>query len=89
MRDKNGVNRIWRNVFYKCNRIATSPENMDMLQNGVFTTDPGFVNAAGGDFRLKPDAPVFSSVGFKPIPVESIGLYEDEYRATWPVDAKR
>jgi hypothetical protein len=88
MMDNHGVNHLWRNVFYQCGRIVTNPENIDMQQNGVFTSDPSFVNAAGGDFCLKPDAPLFATVGFKPIPVEAIGLYQDDYRVTWPVDSK-
>ena len=50
--------------------------------------DPGFVDLAHGDFRLRPDAPVLK-MGFKPIPFEKIGLYEDEARASWPVDAEQ
>jgi hypothetical protein len=53
------------------------------MANGEYTSgDPGFVNAAKGDFRLKSDAEVFCRIGFRPIPMEEIGLYEDEYRAT-------
>ena len=45
------------------------------------------MNAAKGDFRLEPAAEVFRRIAFRPIPVEEIGLYQDDYRATWPVDA--
>ncbi|MEK6794442.1 MAG: LamG-like jellyroll fold domain-containing protein [Spirochaetota bacterium] len=88
MLDEPAYNNVWRNVFYQCGRIVTGNRaNLDMLENGVFTnTDPGFVNAANGDLRLKPDAPLFASVGFRPIPIEAIGLYQDEYRASWPVN---
>lgn len=87
MMEAPGINHLWRNVFYRCGRVATGNQaNLVMLDNGVFEeTDPGFVNPAGGDFRLRPDAPLLASIGFKPIPVEEIGLYEDPYRATWPV----
>ncbi|MCX5684848.1 MAG: hypothetical protein NT049_14345 [Planctomycetota bacterium] len=47
--------------------------------------DPGFVNAAKMDFRLRPDSAVFKKLpGFKPIPMEKIGLYVDEYRPRLP-----
>ena len=46
--------------------------------------DPGFVDAEAGDFRLRDDAPV-RALGFEPLPLDEIGLYEDERRASWPV----
>lgn len=87
MMEAPGINYLWRNVFYRCGRVATGNQaNLVLLDNGVFDEDdPGFVDAAAGDFRLKPDAPLLASVGFKPIPVAEIGLYDDPYRATWPV----
>jgi hypothetical protein len=51
----------------------------------VVEEDPGFINAAEGDFRLRADAPVFGSLCFRPIPFEEIGLYPSPYRASWPV----
>ena len=43
--------------------------------------DPGFVDAAAGDFQLKPDSVVFKKIpGFEAIPFEKIGLVSDEYR---------
>jgi hypothetical protein len=35
--------------------------------------DPGFVDAANGDFRLKPDSPALE-LGFQPIDLERVGL---------------
>jgi hypothetical protein len=46
--------------------------------------DPRFVDVARDDFRLKPDSPAFA-LGFKPIPVEKIGPYADDLRASWPI----
>lgn len=52
--------------------------------------DPGFVNAATGDFRLRPDAEFLPRLpGFKPIPFEKIGLYVDELRKRLPVEPWR
>jgi hypothetical protein len=80
------VNNIWRNAFYRCGRTTTgNPAALDMLGNGVFAdADPGLLDAAKGDLRLKPDAPLFATVGFRPIPLEEIGLYLDDWRASWP-----
>ena len=46
--------------------------------------DPLFVNAAKDDYRLQANSPAFK-LGFKPIPVEKIGPYRDELRASWPI----
>ena len=55
--------------------------------NVVYDQDPGFVNAEKLDFRLKPDARLLRDLpNFKPIPLEKIGLYLDEYRKKLPTD---
>lgn len=46
--------------------------------------DPLFVNPGKDDYRLRPNSPAFR-LGFKPIPVEKIGPYKDELRASWPI----
>jgi hypothetical protein len=47
--------------------------------------DPKFVDQDKGDFHLKPDSPALK-LGFKPIPIEKIGLQKDTARASWPVE---
>lgn len=47
--------------------------------------DPLFVDSAHDDYRLRPESPVFK-LGFKPIPVDKIGLEPTADRATWPVE---
>lgn len=75
------VNHVWRNVFYRVGSESTERPGFDWIGNGVFPAgDPGFVNAARGDFRLKPEARLFESVGFRPIPFAEIGLYKDPWR---------
>ena len=57
--------------------------------NKFYDSDPGFVDMARMDFRLKPGAQLLKDLpGFKPIPFEKIGLYVDEYRKTLPSDAE-
>ncbi|OGV70522.1 MAG: hypothetical protein A3K19_24685 [Lentisphaerae bacterium RIFOXYB12_FULL_65_16] len=46
--------------------------------------DPLFVDAAKDDYRLQPASPAFD-LGFEPIPIDKIGPYQDELRATWPI----
>jgi len=56
-------------------------------KNVSYDGDPGFVNFAMKDFRLKPDAKVFKDLpGFQPIPFDKIGLFTDEYRQQLPTD---
>jgi hypothetical protein len=87
LQEQPGLNSAWRNVFWKCGPLFTtydqpSANKFDLLANAVYAAgDPGFVDAAKGDFGLKSDAEVFRRIAFRPIPVEEIGLYRDEYRA--------
>lgn len=54
-------------------------------ENLVVSDDPGFVNAASGNYRLREDSKVFKEIpGFQPIPFEKIGLYKDEFRPKLP-----
>ena len=87
--------RIENNVVVKCptpftwsdvasgKKRKTEPYPSGAL--AVYDSDPGFVNLAGGDLRLRPDAKVFKDLpGFEPIPFEKIGLFVDEYRPKLP-----
>jgi hypothetical protein len=54
------------------------------LQENLIGKDPHLVDAKRLDFRLRKDSPAWS-IGFKPIPLAKIGLYQDPLRASWPV----
>jgi Right handed beta helix region len=54
------------------------------LQDNLVDADPHFVDREKEDFRLKDDSPAFA-LGFKPIPIQQIGLYPSDDRASWPV----
>jgi Right handed beta helix region len=65
----------------------STTEELASGKNMAYTDNPGFVNMQKFDFRLKPDAQIFKDLpNFKPIPVEKIGLYIDEYRKKLPTD---
>lgn len=64
---------------------AQARQGVTFVDN-LIDQDPLFVDAAHQDFRLRPESPAFK-LGFKPIPIEKIGLYEDRDRASWPVVA--
>jgi hypothetical protein len=56
-------------------------------KNIEYSIDPGFVDLKNFNFRLKPDSKIFEDLaGFKPLPLEKIGLYVDEYRKKLPTD---
>lgn len=77
------VNHARNNLFVMCGEISNSSGNWQWKpeENWATGADPGFVDAAKGDFRLRPDAAVFKKLpGFKPIPFEKIGLFTDTLR---------
>jgi len=54
------------------------------FEGNLVDQDPGFVGPPPKSFQLRGDSPAYE-LGFKPIPIEKIGLYENEQRASWPV----
>ena len=57
-------------------------------KNMVYNSDPGFVDLKKYNFSLKPDSRVFTDLpDFKPLPVQKMGLFIDEYRRQLPTDA--
>ncbi|MEW6356515.1 MAG: right-handed parallel beta-helix repeat-containing protein [Planctomycetota bacterium] len=83
-------NVVERNVMVDCGygirRGAMRPEWSTIRDNWEGGA-PGFVQSDHTrlDFRLKPDAVVCREIGFQPIPLDKIGLYESPDRRTWPV----
>lgn len=57
------------------------------FEDNIVDQDSGFKGTPPESFQLSDDAPILK-LGFKPIPEEKIGLYEDELRASWPVEHK-
>lgn len=51
---------------------------------GSIIADPLFEDAENEDYRLRDDSPAFK-IGFQQIPVDKIGPYRDELRASWPI----
>ena len=75
------ISRATRNLMVMCGELSCGNWQVRPEENWAVDHDPGFVDAAHGDFRLKPDAEVFRRLpGFKPIPFEKIGLRADELR---------
>ncbi len=78
--------RITNNTTTNTHVVATS--NAATLQSGPnlgYASDPGFIDYADDDLRLRPDATVYRDLpGFVPVPLELAGLRPDETRATDP-----
>lgn len=66
------VGEGWKHVEEQAEPYITYVDNLS-------DTDPLFVDAAKGDYRLKPESPALA-LGFKEIPFDKIGLYLDELR---------
>lgn len=60
-------------------------ETIIRMEGNYIGLDPGFVDLAHKDFRLRENSPAYK-LGFKRIPFEKIGLYWDGYR---PLSALR
>lgn len=83
LRENADANHIWRNLAVRCGKFAVRDRGVnELMANHVTSDNPGFANAAKGDFCLKPSAAAV--IGFAPIPFEEIGLYRDEFRARLP-----
>jgi len=54
------------------------------IEDNLQDVDPLFVDAEHMNFQLRDGSPAYR-IGFKRIPFEKIGLYQDELRASWPV----
>ena len=79
------VSEAARNVMVRCGEVKSGNWQVPAADNWVTDADPGFVNAAHGDFRLRPDAEIYRRLpGFEPIPFEKMGLVADELRPTLP-----
>jgi len=55
------------------------------FEDNLIDVDPEFAGQPPTDFRLAEDSPA-RGLGFRPIPLDEIGLYESDDRASWPVE---
>ena len=64
--------------------IASNIRSLVVVEDNLVNENPKFVDESAGNFQLCEDSPAWK-LGFERIPVEEIGVYEDECRASWPV----
>lgn len=79
-------NRIVRNISVGGKWLELQDGLTDKIvhfENNYVGNDPGFVDRANADFRLKKDSPMWR-LGFKPLPFPKMGLQKDAYRKTLP-----
>lgn len=64
--------------------LSSDNKGREELKGNIFVQgNPGFVDTRKPDFRLKSSSPALG-LGFRPIPIDSIGLVQDEYRRRIP-----
>ncbi len=69
-------NHARTNLIVNCPKVQTG--NWELNGSFVTDTDPGFINAAKLDFRLRDDSAVFVKLpGFENIPFAEIGMQRD------------
>jgi len=79
--DDKRLNVLSRNLVFKCGRFL-GRGTQELIDNLETDRDPGFMDAAHENFRLRDDSWVYDTIpGFQTIPFERIGLYADEYRS--------
>jgi len=77
------VNVARNNVLVRCGEVSSGNWQVDPAQNLIVDHDPGFADAAAGDYSLDPTSEVFSRLpGFRPIPFRRMGLVMSELRPT-------
>ena len=81
-------NVVARNIGLDCDKFISGTATTmryARIERNWEKGDPGFRDADRGDFQLKPDSPVLATCLFEPLPLDQMGLYQDELRASWPV----
>ena len=74
----------WELVTLGVSTNTLSPSSQSVMQsapNTNYLSDPGFLSLTNNDMRLNPASRIYTDPPtFKQIPVEMIGLYNDEFR---------
>lgn len=76
---------IWDDINPKIREFQTVKDNLVFDDDGSWITLVKDSSGKPVEIRFK-DPEAVKRIGFKPIPVEKIGLYPDQRRASWPAE---
>jgi hypothetical protein len=76
-------NRVLNNIHFGNGKWidwldGLSEKTVEVTGNWT-SEDPGFVDSANHNYKLKPGAPALNGA-FKPLPLDKIGIHKDKYR---------
>ena len=79
-------NLVARNICWggKWDEVAPQARPGVTFTDNLVGQEPHFVDAAHQNFQLRDDSPAWK-LGFQRIPIDKIGLYASDDRASWPV----
>ena len=88
-------NRVFRNVSFggKWDGVHGAARTYQTIEDNLVDQDPHFATPdrigkgkqpRPMDFALKAESPAWT-IGFEKLPLDQMGLYEDDDRASWPV----
>jgi len=80
-------NVMARNVCWGGKWGSTEPKAQPYVkfEDNLMDVEPRFIGKPPADFRLAGDSPAWK-LGFRPIPLDKIGVYPSDDRASWPVE---
>jgi hypothetical protein len=80
-------NVMARNVCWGGKWGSTEPKAQPYVkfEDNLMDVEPRFIGKPPADFRLAEDSPAWK-LGFRPIPLDKIGVYPSDDRASWPVE---
>jgi hypothetical protein len=67
--------------------IEETARPLTAFEANLLDQDPLFADPAHMNFQLRDGSPAYK-LGFRRIPIERIGLYKDERRASWPASSR-
>lgn len=78
-------NTVARNLVVQCRTFLRRDSGRLHLHDNLETVDdPGFRDRSHADFQLGDTSPAALKIGWRPIPVDEVGLYIDAYRKQLP-----